>query len=129
VIRYLSAAEVLDLHQYALGRWGGAGGVRDAGALESAIAQPRMSFGGKDLYPDLAAKAAALCFSLVRNHPFVDGNKRVGHAAMEVFLVLNGYELDAQVDEQERLMHRLAGGNLGRDELVEWVRQHVRASR
>lgn len=60
---------------------GGASGIRDLGALESAVAQPHASFGGQDLYPDLITKAAALCFSLVMNHPFVDGNKRVGHAA------------------------------------------------
>lgn len=108
-----------------LERWGGAGGIRDINALESALAQPRQSFGGQDLYPDLATKAAALCFSLVLNHPFVDGNKRVGHAAMEVFLLLNGLELRATVDEQEQLMLRLAAGHLKRDALVEWVKQHM----
>ncbi|MFQ5897399.1 MAG: type II toxin-antitoxin system death-on-curing family toxin [Candidatus Methylomirabilia bacterium] len=126
--RYLSVAEVLELHRRVLERWGGASGLRDTGALESAIAQPRMSFGGEELYPDLPAKVAALCFFLIRNHPFVDGNKRVGHAAMEVFLVLNGYELDASTETQERLMLQLADGSVGRDAMVEWVRRHVRAS-
>lgn len=127
MIRYLGVAEVLALHRRVLERWGGASGIRDAAALESAIAQPRMSGGSQDLYPDLAAKAAALCFSLVRNHPFVDGNKRVAHAGMEVFLMLNGYELDAPLEEQERLMVNLASGSLARDDLVAWVRQHLRA--
>lgn len=71
------------------------------GALESATAQPRMTFGGEDLYPDFPAKAAALAFSLINNHPLVDGNKRIGHAALETLLVLNGFELDAGVDEAE----------------------------
>jgi death-on-curing protein len=126
VIRYLSIAEVLALHQQILERWGGSSGVRDAGALESAVAQPRMSFGGEELYPELATKAAAFCFSLVLNHPFVDGNKRIGHAAMEVFLRLNGYEIDAHVDEQEHVMLRLADGKFGRDDLVDWVRRHIK---
>jgi len=125
VTRYLTLAEVLELHRTVMERWGGAGGIRDINALESALAQPRQSFGGQDLYPDLATKAAALCFSLVLNHPFVDGNKRVGHAAMEVFLLLNGHELRATVDEQEQLMLRLAAGQLKRDALAEWVKQHI----
>jgi death-on-curing protein len=109
VTRYLSLAEVLELHRSVLEGWAGASGIRDLGALESALAQPRQSFSGQDLYPDLPAKAAALCFSLVLNHPFVDGNKRIGHAAMETFLMVNGHELHASLDEQERVMLDLAG--------------------
>ncbi len=123
--RYLTLAELLELHLIVLERWGGSGGIRDIGALESALAQPHQSFSGQDLYPDLATKAAALCFSLVLNHPFIDGNKRVGHAAIEVFLLLNGHELRAPVDEQEQLMLQLAAGNLKRDTLVEWIQQHM----
>lgn len=123
--RYLSFAEVLELHRSVIERWGGASGIRDIGALESALAQPRQSFAGQDLYPDLTAKAAALCFSLVLNHPFVDGNKRIGHAAMETFLLINGYELRASVDEQERIMLDLAAGNLTRHSFAEWVKHHL----
>ncbi|HJT20867.1 MAG TPA: type II toxin-antitoxin system death-on-curing family toxin [Nitrospira sp.] len=123
--RHLSFAEVLELHRSVIERWGGASGIRDLGALESALAQPRQSFGGEDLYPDITSKAAALCFSLVLNHPFVDGNKRIGHAAMETFLMVNGYELRAPVDEQERVMLDLAAGNLQRETFVEWVKQHT----
>ncbi len=71
--------------------------------------------------------AAALCFSLTQNHPFVDGNKRVAHAAMETFLVRNGSELESSVDEQERLMVRLASGEMTRDELATWIRDHLHA--
>src|SRR5262249_50831857 len=95
------------------------------GGLDSAIAQPQMTFGGQELYPSLGAKAAALGFSLVCNHPFVDGNKRVGHAAMETFLVLNGWELAAGVDEQEQLILRLAAGDLKREEFTAWVESHL----
>jgi death-on-curing protein len=125
VIRYLTFAEVLELHRSALERWGGSGGIRDITVLESALAQPRQSFGGTDLYPDLATKAAALCFSLVLNHPFIDGNKRIGHAAMEVFLMVNGYELRSSVDEQERVILDLAAGQLARDAFSEWIKQHI----
>jgi death-on-curing protein len=75
----------------------------------------------------LASKAAALGFSLVSNHPFVDGNKRIGHAAMETFLILNGSELVASVDEAERVMLELAAAELERDAFVSWVSEHVRA--
>lgn len=125
-MRYLSLAEVTELQRLVLQATGGSHGLRDLGALESAIAQPRMSFGGEDLYPTLSDKAAALAFSLVQNHPFLDGNKRVGHAAMETFLVLNGFEIDAEADEQEELMLGLAGGGLERSEFLSWLRHHVR---
>jgi death-on-curing protein len=124
MIRYLALEEVLELHRLVLEQAGGLAGVRDLGGLASAVAQPQMTFGGHELYPSLAEKAAALGLSLVCNHPFVDGNKRVGHAAMETFLVLNGWELAAGVDEQEQLILNLAAGNVKREELVAWVQAH-----
>jgi death on curing protein len=126
-MRYLALAEVVDLHRRLLEATGGAAGVRDLGALESALAQPRMTLAGNDVYPTVVEKAAALCFSLVGNHPFVDGNKRVGHAAMETFLVLNGAEIDASLDEQERVMLDLAAGRVDRRQLADWLRQHLKA--
>jgi death-on-curing protein len=95
------------------------------GALELALAQPRMTFSGEDLYPTIVDKAAALGFALIRNHPFVDGNKRTGHAAMEVFLFLNGYEIDASVDEQEQMILQLAAGEVQRKTFTEWLRARV----
>jgi death-on-curing protein len=77
------------------------------------------------LYPSLAEKAAALGYSLALNHPFVDGNKRVAHAALETFLILNGRELAAPVDDAERTMLALAAGALSREEFVAWVTRHV----
>lgn len=123
--RYLSLGEVVELHRLVVAQAGGAGGVRDLGALESAVAQPRATFGGADLYPSLAEKAAALGYSLALNHPFVDGNKRVAHAALETFLILNGRELDAHVDDAERTMLALAAGALPREEFVAWVVRHL----
>jgi death-on-curing protein len=86
-MRYLSLGEVVDLHRAILEHSGGSTGIRDLGLLESALAQPRASFGGVDLHTTLIDKAAALGFSLALNHAFVDGNKRIAHAAMEVFLL------------------------------------------
>ncbi len=123
--RYLSLPEILEIHRRVLAQSGGAGGVRDFGAIESALAQPQMTFGGEELYPTIEAKASAICFSLVMNHPFVDGNKRVGHAAMETFLVLNAYELRAEVDDAEETILHLAAGRLSRAELVNWVTAHI----
>jgi death-on-curing protein len=125
-MRYLTLPEVFFLHDRLLASSGGAAGVRDIRALEAAIAQPKATFGGQDLYPTVTAKAATLCFSLVQGHPFVDGNKRVGHASMDVFLRLNGYILEADVDEQERVMLALASGACSRDELLTWLEEHTR---
>jgi death-on-curing protein len=124
-VRHLTLGEIVVLHDRVIRAWGGAPGLRDLGALESAAAQPRMTFSGEDLYPDLPAKATALAFSLIRNHPFVDGNKRVGHAALETVLLLNGFELDSAVDEAERVILRVAGGECSREELLAWVRQRL----
>ena len=126
-MRFLSLAEVLELHRRVVELAGGAASLRDLGALLSAVAQPRSAFGGKDLYPTLEEKAAALMLSLVQNHPFTDGNKRVGHAAAEAFLMLNGLELVASVDDGEKIVVGLAAGEVTRDQLVGWIRGHVRA--
>ena len=125
-MRYLTIEEVLRLHDRVISRTGGSAGVRDRGALESAVAQPQMTFSGDDLYPTLPEKAATLCFSLAMNHPFVDGNKRTAHAAMEVFLILNGFEIRSSVDDQEAMMLSLATGILKREGLTEWLEQQIR---
>ena len=124
-MRILSLTEVIELHRLVLDQTGGSPGIRDLGMLQSALAQPQMTFGGEELYPTFEEKAAALCFSLVSNHPFVDGNKRVGHAAMETFLVLNKWELQVTVDLAEQIMLSLASGNLSREKLVEWIKDHM----
>jgi len=122
---YLTVEEVLELHADLLDRTGGTPGLRDSNALDSAIAQPRMSFDGVDLYPTLAEKASAIGFSLVKNHAFIDGNKRIGHLVMETFLVLNGCQLAASVDDQEATILQLAAGKIGREEFTEWLTSHV----
>jgi death-on-curing protein len=126
-VRYLSLSEVLRLHADLVATSGGATGVRDLGRVQAALAQPMATFGGEDLYPALADKAAALGFALVQGHAFIDGNKRIGHAAMEVFLMLNGLELVESVDEQERAILAVASGKMSREAFTEWVTQRVRA--
>ena len=128
-MRYLTLGEVLELHRLVLVQTGGATGLRDLGALESAVGQPRQTFGGQDLYPTLAEKAVALGFSLIQNHPFVDGNKRTGHAALETFLVMNGHELRASVDDAEAIVLRVAAGQCSRSDFVAWIADHLRPAR
>ena len=124
-MRYLTVEEVLALHSRIIASSGGSPGLRDRGALDSAIAQPQMTFDGVDLYVTLARKAAALGHSLISNHPFIDGNKRIGHAAMAVMLLLNGYEIVGSVDEQEAIIIVVASGTMSRDEFAFWVEQRV----
>jgi death-on-curing protein len=122
---FLDVEDVRRLHTNLLRESGGLGGVRDLGGLESAVAQPQMTFGGADLYPTLVEKASALGFSLVKNHPFLDGNKRIGHAAAAVFLDCNGFKIDAPVDEQEAVIQAVAAGRMKRDEFTDWLTRHV----
>lgn len=123
-MRFLAISDVMLLHKRLLEETGGGAGLRDIAGLESALAQPQMTFGGEELYPDITEKASALMFSLVLNHPFVDGNKRVGYAAAELFLWLNGYELQVDIDTAEEVVLSLAAGNFERESLTAWIQQH-----
>ncbi len=125
-MRYLTVNEVLETYSRVMQQTGGAIGIHDLGALESAVAQPRMTFGGEELYPTIVEKASALGFSLIQNHPFVDGNKRTGHAALELSLVLNGYEISATVDEQVNIILQVAASEMKREAFTEWLRGHIR---
>jgi death-on-curing protein len=125
VILYLSVEQVLQIHEAQIERFGGPAGLRDPDALESAVARPAMTFGGEDLYPDLPSKTGALMHSLVMNHAFVDGNKRIGVTAAELFLRLNGYRLDAENAELEELTMTVARGGLDAEALAIWFRQRT----
>ena len=124
----LSVGQVLALHAIQIERFGGSKGLRDRGALGSAIARPQMTFGGDDLYPAVAAKAAALLHSLVQNHPFVDGNKRVGAHAMILFLLANGHEPEFTATELTEMTLAVARGELAAEALAIWIRQRSRRS-
>ncbi|MEX1245617.1 MAG: type II toxin-antitoxin system death-on-curing family toxin [Thermoanaerobaculia bacterium] len=125
MIVYLSVEQVLHLHQIQIERFGGSGGLRDRAGLESAIARPAATFGGDDLYPDLASKAGALMHSLVMNHPFVDGNKRVGAMAAELFLEINDRRLLGSDDDIERMTFALTRGEVDAERLAIWFRQRI----
>ncbi|SRR6266508_2156738 len=124
-MRSLTIAEILETYQRIMQQSGGLVGILDFGALESALAQPYMTFGGNELYPSLAEKAATLGFSLIQNHPFVDGNKRIGHAVMAMFLAINGYKINASIDKQTEIILSVASGNLGREGFTEWLSNHI----
>jgi death on curing protein len=120
-MKYLTVEQVLRIHARSIAQSGGDARVRDLGLLESAVAQPRATFRGKDLYPTLAEKAAALAFSLVMNHPFADGNKRTGYGAMMMFLSRNGRTVAAPLDDHWSVFLRLAGGKLDREGFQAWL--------
>jgi len=124
-MKLLTLEQVLILHKQIIEQSGGSIGVRDKGILESALAQPYMSYGGQELYPTLIEKVTALGFSLIKNHSFVDGNKRVGHAAIEVTLLMNDYEIQADVNTQEAIILAVAASDISRESFLEWLQNHV----
>jgi death on curing protein len=123
---YVSLEQVLHIHRLQTRRFGGSAGLRDRGALEAALGRPQTTFGGEDLYPDVAAKAGALMHSLVMNHPFVDGNKRVGAHACLLFLLANGVDLAFSAAELVDVTLAVARGELGAEALGIWLRQRTR---
>ena len=125
-MKLLNFQQVSQLHQKIIAQSGGMQGLRNQNALKSAIAQPLMSFAGEELSPTLEDKAAALGYSLICNHPFVDGNKRIGHAAMEVTLLLNGFEINASVDEQENIILAAAASEMNREVFTQWLKAHIK---
>ena len=123
---HLSLEQVLALHRLQRRRFGGAGGLRERGALEAALGRPQTTFGGEDLYPDVAAKAAALMHSLVMNHPFVDGNKRVGAHAGILFLIANELEPAFSPADLVGITLAVARGEVSAEALAIWLRQRSR---
>ncbi len=120
----LSKEQVLKLHTSLIKTTGGSNGIRDEGMLDLALNNPFQSFDGKELYPSIQAKAARLCFGLVRNHAMLDGNKRLGTHVMLVFLALNGYELSYSQNELSDVILALASGNIGEKEILQWIIEH-----
>lgn len=120
----LSKPQILLLHEQLITETGGSSGLRDEGMLDSALNTPFQTFAGKDVYPSLQQKAARLCFGLVKNHPFVDGNKRIGAHVMLVFLALNGIELQHTQTELSEVILQLAAGTLQSTDLLDWILSH-----
>ena len=120
----LSKPQILLLHEQLIAETGGSSGLRDEGMLDSALNTPFQTFAGKDVYPSLQQKAARLCFGLVKNHPFVDGNKRIGAHVMLVFLALNGIELQYTQTELSEVILQLAAGIIQSSDLLDWILTH-----
>ena len=120
----LSKSQILLIHDQLISETGGSSGLRDEGMLDSALNAPFQTFGGEDVYPSLQKKAARLCFGLVKNHPFVDGNKRIGAHVMLVFLALNGIELQHSQTELSDVILQLAAGEIEVTDLLHWILAH-----
>ena len=123
-MKTLSKNQVTALHSALIREFGGIDGIRDEGLLESALAAPFQTFGGEPVYPSLQAKAAQLGFGLIRNHPFVDGNKRIGAHTMLVFLAVNGIELRYEQQELIDIVLSVAVGQIDRQGLLQWILDH-----
>ncbi len=118
-IRYLSYNEVLDIYRENIRKFGGYGAVRDNNALISCIVNPHRTFAGQDLYPDISQKAGILTFSLIKNHPFVDGNKRTAFVCGRAFLRLNGYDVQS-IEDYYHLICKIADGSAEKDDVFDW---------
>lgn len=123
-MKILSKRQVLMLHRQLVEQTGGSNGIRDEGLLDSALSAPFQSFDSTDVYPSLQQKAARLCFGLVKNHPFVDGNKRIGVHVMLVFLALNGVELSYTQTELSDIILQVAASEKDDSDLLEWLIHH-----
>ena len=123
-MKVLNKRQILMLHQHLVDETGGSPGLRDEGLLDSALNAPVQIFGDTSAYPSLQQKAARLCYGLVKNHPFIDGNKRIGTHAMLVFLAVNGLELSYSQQELSDIILQEAAGEKGYDDLLVWLLAH-----
>lgn len=123
---FLSLVEVLEIHQDQVGRYGGASGIRDIELLKSALGMPSATYGGQFLHTDIFEIAAAYLFHLVKNHPFVDGNKRTGAVAALVFLALNNFDFDAPEDDFAEMVLAVVRGDLDKADVAVFIRRFAR---
>ena len=124
-MNYLDLDDILAAHAEMVRLFGGSAAILELGKVESAVAQPTMTFGGHDLYPTIEEKATALGFSLMTNHGFEDGNKRAGYSALVIFLKINGHDIQAFQDEKEAICLAVADHKVGRGDLLTWVKNHI----
>lgn len=123
-MRYLTAGQILFIHSRLIDVTGGSHGIRDIGLLQSAVSRPKATFGGKDLYPDIFHKAAAFMESLIKNHPFIDGNKRTAITSAGIFLQINGYLLETVQKELERFTLSVVTGKTSLEDAVKWFSKY-----
>lgn len=125
-MKYLSVKDVLLLHNMAVDEAGGSHGLRDLGLLESAVERCKVTFGGEELYPDIFLKTGALIHGLLRNHAFVDGNKRTSMFSAMTLLELNGYKFDARQKEVVIFALKVENEKLSVEEISEWLKEHAK---
>jgi death on curing protein len=123
-MKYLLPEQVLFIHSRLIDETGGSHGIRDLGLLQSAVARPRATFGGKELYHDIFQKAAAMMESLIKNHPFIDGNKRTAITSAAVFLQRNGYFLETTQEEVEQITIKVATDEISIQDVVKWFKKY-----
>ena len=123
-IQYLSLERVLAAHAALIKRYGGSQGIFNQGLLESAVFRPQATAFGQEAYPTLFEKCAVLGYSLIQNHPFIDGNKRTGFAAMHLMLLINGYDLTSTAKEEITMTENIASGKMQEPEIVQWLKKH-----
>lgn len=124
-MKYPSKRQLLLLHEALIQQTGGSPEIRDTGLLDSAWSAPLQTFDGKELYPSILEKATRLAFGLIRNHPFVDGNKRIGTHAMLVLLKLNGLQLLYDDEELITIILGIASGEKNDEALLTWLQKHI----
>ena len=124
-MKLISKRQILLLHEQLITAFGGSTGVRDEGMLESAINAPLQTFGGVEFYPTIVDKSVRLCFGLIKNHPFIDGNKRIGTHAMLVQLKMNNVHLQYEEDDLTEVIMEVAAGVLSQECLHLWVTEHI----
>lgn len=124
MIKYLTTEDVLLLHHLSIEKSGGSHGLRDAGLLDSAVQRPRASFAGVDLYPTIFAKSGALCHSIIKNHAFVDGNKRTSLLSAMTMLELNGYRFECEQNELVAFGLKIDNENVAAEEISRWLKSH-----
>jgi death-on-curing protein len=117
----ISVAEVEQLHKLLIDNFGGSHGIRDRQALDSALSRPFQTFDGNDLYPSIIEKAASLVESILINHPFIDGNKRIGYALLRLYLLYNDLGIAASPDNKYEFVINIASGTLKYDGIVSWL--------
>lgn len=121
---YLYPKQIIYLHKKIISETGGSHGVRDKGLLESALYRPQATFWGQDLYSDVFSKTAALGHAIVKNHPFLDGNKRVGFEAMRLMLRLNGFDIKASINKKFNFIVGIAEGKWSEQNITDWLQKH-----
>jgi death-on-curing protein len=127
-VRFLGLQEILAIHRDQIARYGGSTGIRDTGLLTSAAAMPEAMYKGEFLHTDEYDMSAAYLFHLVRNHPFIDGNKRVGAVAAIIFLELNGYLFEAPEDDFSEMVYGVARSELNKADIAIFLRKWCRKS-